>query len=1050
MWITKGTIEKVLDCDIVAVAEKHGMTLKKCGVRYKTICPYHNDTTPSLTFFKDTNQCHCFACGAHANVISLVEKVEGYDFKQATEAVAKEFDIEVEYEQQSEEMDEAYKKRESLLANMAIVEDFYHKNFIESEKAQQYAYARWGKEFCDLMRVGYAPDSICSLSGLGIKPEILQELGMTNATHDDIFRDRLTISIRDRWGKVVGFTCRNFDGSHPKYLNNADSEIFHKGEILFGLDTARKAIMQMQTVYLVEGAPDCYRLQSIGVLNAVACLGSEWGGCHFRQLHRLAKKVVFIPDADILKTGQDFPTGTNAVIKGGEQALQEGLSVYVKEIPSGAGEKQDADSYITSMEVFDGIAEEDFVLWYARKLFDNAVTVDDKTAAIHTMVDVLALIADGAKVDVYKEQLKKYTDGKAKTWNNDLKKKTPIPKKKGIPALAADQKVTASMFGFSIKDQQYEIENEKGVKTLSNFILIPLYHVLDTTLSRRIFEIENTKGEKNIVELRSEELVSNDKFEAKIGEIGNYVWWGDKSDLKRLKGFLFANMRTAKLIKQLGWQEEGFFAFGNGVVDSEEFKFHEADQYGIVRIKDLGYFYLPGYSLIYRHDRKMFLFEHCFIHREGATVTLREVTDQVFKVFGNNGRIAFLFLLACIYHDIIAYTPQPGWFPILDLFGPMGTGKTALAETMAAFFTKKKSINIGNATVAAMSDEVAAAANAVVVLNEYKNSIDDNKVEFLKGAWDLSGRNRFSLNKDGQREMTAVDSGIILTGQEMPTKDNALFSRTIFLTFSNSQFTQEQSEEFHKLASMREHGLTHLTIELLQYREKIEKEYPAAFYEACKLLKSETHSSSEMERITNNWAVPLAVYNVLKDVINIEDWDSIVGFIKDGIRLQSVSCKTSDELASFWHTLQFLLADKKIFAEGHFRIAQTRYVKSNDGRETSFDDIHPVLYLRKEGIIETYQEACKRIGTKFIPKESLEFYMKNSTSYLGYKKFRFKEFDRSGYPVIDSTKPIGNGEYKQKSFDTWAYCFDYTKLQKMYELDFERTETEIVDENSIF
>lgn len=1038
-YIKQTSIDKILeDCDIVKVAEKFGMTAKKAGIRYKALCPFHNDTTPSLTFYKDTNQCHCFACGAHANVISLVQKIEGYDFRQAAETIAKDFGIELEYEEVTDEQEQLNKKRESLLANMTIVEKFYREQFLKSEKAQQYAYNRWGKDFCNLAGVGYAPDSICSLSGLGIKPEILQELGLTNATHNDIFRDRLTISIRDHWGRVIGFTCRNFDDSHPKYLNNADSEIFHKGEVLFGADMAWKTISKTQTAYLVEGAPDCYRLQSIDILNTVACLGSSWTDSHFTTLNRVTTKVVFIPDSDIIKPGVKTSPGMEAVIKGGKLALQHGFNVYVKEIPQQGNEKQDADSYFTSKEVFDSIPEEDFVLWYAKKLFGNATTVDDKAAAIHTMVDVLTLIHDAAKVAVYKEQLKKYTDDKAKTWNDALKKKTPTPKKKGIPSLQPDQKVTASMFGFDIKDNHYEIENEKGVKTLSNFVLMPMYHVLDTTLSRRIFEIENTKGEKNIIELRSEELVSNDKFEAKVGEIGNYVWWGDKSDLKRLKGYLFACMRTARLIRQLGWQEEDFFAFGNGVVDNDEFKFHEADQYGIARIRDLGYFYLPGYSLIYRHDKKMFIFEHNFIYREGGTVTLREVTDQIFKVFGENGRIAFFFLLACIFHDIVAYTPSPGWFPILDLFGPMGTGKTALAETMAAFFTKKKSINIDNATVAAMSDEVAAAANAVVVLNEYKNAIDDSKVEFLKGAWDLIGRNRFSLNKDGQREMTAVDSGIILTGQEMPTKDNALFSRTIFLTFSNSQFTQEQSEEFQKLASLREHGLTHLTVELLQYREKMEKEYPAAFHEACKLLKAETQCSSEMERITNNWAVVLAVHNVLKEVISVDDKDSLVSFIKDGIRRQSVSCKTSDELASFWTTLQYLVLEHELLQEGHFKLAYTRHVKSRDREERNFDDIHPVLLLRKAGILEKYQESCRKRGYTFIPKESLEFYLKNAPYYLGEKKFRFLEFTKDGIMVLDKSRPDGFGGYKQTQTVQWAFCFDYLKIKELYDLELER------------
>lgn len=803
------------------------MTVKKCGVRYKAICPFHDDHDPSLTFYQDTNQCHCFSCGAHADVIKLVRKLDGIDYRQAVESLAKQFDIQVEYEELTDEQEERYKKKESLLANIAKVEEFYREEFLKSEKAQQYAYNRWGKEFCDLMRVGYAPPSICSLSGLGINPDVLLELGLTEPEHrTELFNDRITISIRDRYGRVIGFTCRNFDGSKPKWKNNADSQIFHKSEVLFGVDTAWKQISRTQTAYLVEGAPDCYRLQSIGVLNTVACLGASWSDNHFATLNRVATKVVFIPDSDVIKPGEKLPRGTEIVINGGQQALQHGFAGYVKEVPNQSGEKQDADSYFQDKSVFDSTPEQDFILWYADKLFGNSTSVDEKTIALNTITNILSAVSDSAKVDFYVAQLKKHTDGRTKIWTEAIRQRKGIQRDTMSRTVAMTDTSDCKDFGFTIVDKHYCVEDEKGATTLSNFILTPMFHVLDSALSRRIFTIENTQGSKNIIELRSEELVSNDKFEAKVGEIGNYVWWGGKNELKKIKGYLFANMDTALLIKQLGWQQQGFFAFGNGIYDGWEW--HEAGEYGIVKLADKGNFYLPGHSLIYRHDRKMFLFEHSFMHHDGATVTLREVTDQIFRVFGNNGRVAFLFLLACIFHDIVGYTPQPGWFPLLDLFGPMGTGKTALAETMAAFFTKKKSINIDNATVAAMSDEVAAAANAVVVLNEYKNSIDDSKVEFLKGAWDLIGRTRMSLSKDGQKEMTAVDSGIILTGQEMPTKDPALFSRTIFLTFSKSQFTTEETDDFKKLADMRAGGLTHLTLELLKYRAKMERDYGQA------------------------------------------------------------------------------------------------------------------------------------------------------------------------------------------------------------------------------
>lgn len=1050
MRIKNSTIETILeDCDIVKVAEKYGMSVKKSGVHYRAICPWHEDHTPSLTFYSESNQCHCFTCGAHANAIQLVQKLEGLDFLPAVESLGKQFGIEIGYNEVSDEQEQAFKKKESLLANMAIVEEFYHREFLKSEKAQEYAYGRWGKEFCDLMKIGYAPASQCSLSGLGINDKILQELGLVNANHDDIFNDRLTISIRDRFSRVRGFTCRNFDGSNPKYLNNADSDIFHKSEVLFGIDTANKEISRSKKAYLVEGAPDCYRLQSIGVTNSVACLGSAWNDNHFLQLEKIATNVCFIPDCDIIKPGQKFPHGIHVVMDAGRIAIEKGLSVYVKEIPSEAGEKQDADSYFTSKEVFDGIPEEDFVLWNARKLFDSAATVDDKTLALNTVANILSDLNDSTKVDFYIGQLKKFTDGKSKIWTDALRSRKEGKRDKKHQTVTMENTSNSQDFGFIIQDRRY-LKEEKGDKiTLSNFILTPMFHVLDSALSRRIFIIENIHGSKNIIELRSEELVSNDKFEAKVGEIGNYVWWGGKEDLKKIKGYLFANTDTALLIKQLGWQPQGFFAYGNGVFDGDIW--HEANDYGIVKLEDKGNYYLPGHSMIYRNDRKMFHFEHNFIHREGSSVTLKKVTDQMFKVFGNNGRVAFLFLLASLYHDIVAYTPSPGWFPILDLFGPMGTGKTALAELISVFFTKKKTINIDNATIAAMSDEVAAAANAVVVFNEYKNSIDDSKIEFLKGAWDLVGRTRMSLNKDGQKEMTAVDSGIIITGQEMPTKDNALFSRTIFLTFANSQFTPEQSEEFKKLAMMREKGLTHLTMGLLKYRDKMSKEYIKAFYEVSIDLKTGMSNSPNVERIINNWAVPLAVYKVLQEDLDVSiNYDDILKFIRESMKRQTVSCKTSDELASFFTTLQFLHSEGDLKKEGHFDIKYTRYVKSNDGKETSFDDIHPVLYLRKAGIIEIYQKACKGIGSNYIPKESLEFYMKNTGYYLGYKKWRFVEYGKDGYPVFDRTKPDGNGGFRVKEYSTWAYAFDYAKLQQMYDLDFERKLDEDNTESKIF
>ncbi len=1043
-YIKQEIIDMIIEeCDIVKVAQNHGMNVKKNGIRYKTCCPFHDDSNPSFTFFQDTNQGHCFVCGAHTNVVQLVQKIEGLDFKAAAESLAKEFNIDIKYEDVSPEWEKQENKKESLRVCMAKAGEFFRGQFLASQKAQDYTYGRWGKEFSDLVGVGYAPpgskDFFDFIQKQGLNKELCKEAGLIAEKETDnreyaFFRDRLTLSIRDRYGRCIGFTCRNFDGSNPKYLNNADSEIFHKGEVLFGIDHAGKAISQTQEAYLVEGAPDCYRLHSIGVTNTVACLGSAWTDDHFRLLNRSATKVCFIPDADVIKPGQKFPHGIDAVIKGGKMAIEKGLAVYVKEIPA-TNEKQDADSYFTSKEVFDSLQEQDFILWYADKLFSSSETIEDKTAAVHTIANILSSFSDATQVEYYKAELKKYTNGSVKAWNDDIKTHTNYSKAVKRKKVTTSDGTKPEDFGFKVKDGCYVIEDDKGIRTLSNFTMEPLFHIDDPFLERRIFNIENTSNEKAIIELTSEELSKNDKFEAKVVGRGNYNWIGRKDDLQKIRGYLMANMSAALPIKQLGWQRQGFFAFGNGIYDDEEW--HQADDYGIVKLEDKGNYYIQSHSIIYRNDPKLYEFERNFIRREGSTVTLRELADQITKVFGMNGQVTLLFLLASMYHDIIA----DSYFPILDMFGKFGTGKTALAETITAFFSPKLSANFKNATVPALSYMVGAAANAVIAVHEYKNDLDDRMIEYLKGTYDLIGRTRMSMNKDGSKETTAVDSGLIITGQEMPTKDPALFSRCIYLTFEKDQFTPEETDEFNKLQEMRNNGFTHLTIELIKYRGKVAKEYKQVFSEAFLEIKEDLGKKEHAERILKNWAIILGVYKVLKDDLDIGiGYDEISSFVKMSVKKQVMSVKTTDELASFWNTLQYLFSQKKFMDWREFRI---RVITRELGHE--FGEPHPVLYLRKTGIFEMYQAVCHRVGVKSIPKESLLYYMQHASYYLGKKKVKYYDYNENGSPVQDIQESYNQkGVFVKQQLSLESYAFDYVKLQELYDLDLlpERTSGE--------
>ena len=153
---------------------------------------------------------------------------------------------------------------------------------------------------------------------------------------------------------------------------------------------------------------------------------------------------------------------------------------------------------------------------------------------------------------------------------------------------------------------------------------------------------------------------------------------------------------------------------------------------------------------------------------------------------------------------------------------------------------------------------MAQSANALAHIDEYKNDIDPKMIEFLKGLWDGTGRTRMNMDLDKKKETTAVDSGIILSGQEMPTSDIALFSRLIFLQFPRSEFSDLEKQNYKKLLEMRSLGLTHLTLEVLKQRKHFEQAWSTAFHETQTIVANALGREKGEDRIMNNWCVPLA------------------------------------------------------------------------------------------------------------------------------------------------------------------------------------------------
>ena len=1034
--IKRETIEKVLDAGSIVDVVSDFVTLKRAGANLKGLCPFHDDKTPSFMVSPSKNLCKCFACGEGGGPVNFIMKHEALSFPEAIKYLAKKYGIEVEESIPTAEELKEEKIRESMKIANSIMAKEYHKQLLSHKEARDYAFERWGEEYCKLIGIGYCPANACLVDKAGISQEVANMLHLKNQGGYDFFSGRITIPIRDRQQNVIGFTARLFDKPKndnikpAKYFNPTDNAIYNKSKSLFGIDIAWREAAKSERFYIVEGAPDCMRLHIIGVNGSIAVLGTALTEQHLSIMKKVAKHLCFLPDADPPKPGAKFGPGIKAVMKSGALAMEHGFSVSVKQIPV-TEDKQDPDTYCTSKEVFDDIPEQDFIIWLANLLYEPKGTTEVKIKFIKEIAALLVFVEDETTLDMYISQLTQI-HGTRRQWRMSVNEKRKKNAEEEENAKIERENALYKQFGFNVEGEKYySISENGGYYVWSNFTMEPLFHIKDSISPKRIYRLKNVFGMQDLIEMKQEDLVSLSKFKQRIEGLGNFIWKAGEKELTKLKSFLYEKTETAVMITQLGWQRQGFYAFGNGIF--YDGKFLEVDDYGIVRIEDKGNFYLPANSKIYRDDIKLYQFERRFIHIGYSAVPMRDFTEQIFEVFGDNGRVGFIFLVATLFRDVVTRSTRS--FPILNLFGPKGSGKSELGHTLMSFFIiENVPPNIQNSTLPALNDTVAAVANALVHIDEYKNNLDINKNEFLKGLWDGTGRTRMNMDLDKKKETTSVDSGIILSGQEMPTADIALFSRLIFLSFSKSTFSDEERIQYQTLKRMRSQGMSHLTLEILKQRHVIEAEYPAIYQRTLDEVDAYMDDMVIEDRILMNWVAPLAAFRCLETNLNTSiSYKQMQKICVDGIKYQNAQCKQNNELAAFWNMVQFLVSEGEIVEDGDYRIKYERQLKTSTVN-VNWSESKPVLYIQKSRIFMLYKKHGKAVGDTLLPEGSLKYYLEHCKEYLGEKaSVKFTVYHKG---VIQYQK-VGVQSKEAKTVQR-CYCFDYRMLADTFNITLEK------------
>lgn len=342
----------------------------------------------------------------------------------------------------------------------------------------------------------------------------------------------------------------------------------------------------------------------------------------------------------------------------------------------------------------------------------------------------------------------------------------------------------------------------------------------------------------------------------------------------------------------------------------DEGHFVKANDFGLVNVRGQ-LFYLPGCSKDTADDPQSYQFQRRFVYAITNDITLNDYATRLIEVFGDNAKVGLCFLIASLFRDLVVNVTTS--FPILNLFGPKGSGKSELAHSLTSFFIPSYiAPNINNTTKAALAEAVAEVSNAIVHIDEYKNTLDIEKREFLKGLWDGAGRSRMNMDNDKKRETTAVDCGVILSGQEMPTADIALFSRLVFLTFSKTTFSDDEKRRYNELKLIEKRGLTHLTGELLKHRNQFRSNYRHMYDETAADFSVAFVGKIIEDRTFRNWVSITAAFRSIEHLLHLPfTYTEILPMVTRMCETQNLKTNENNELAGFWETVDILASSGK-------------------------------------------------------------------------------------------------------------------------------------------
>ena len=400
--IDKATIDKIMNAANIVEVVSEFVSLRKAGVNYKGLCPFHNEKTPSFMVSPAKGYCHCFSCGKGGNAVGFIMEHEQMTYPEALRWLARKYHIEIREREMSDDEKREQSERESLFILNEWALRYFQDNLWHSEKGKaigmEYFRSRgFRDDTMNKFQLGYALPEWDALAktalAKGFKEKYLIDTGLCyrkeDGTLQDRYHGRVIFPVHTVTGRVVAFGGRilGSDKKLAKYVNSPESLIYHKSNELYGIYQAKQAITRNDRCYLVEGYIDVTSMHQSGVENVVASSGTSLTTGQIRLIRRFTSNITVLYDGD--------SAGIHASMRGIDMLLAEGMNVKVLLLPDG----DDPDSFArkhTAQEFRDYIetSQSDFIEFKTNLLLKGVTDPVKRSEAISSIVKSVSVIQD--------------------------------------------------------------------------------------------------------------------------------------------------------------------------------------------------------------------------------------------------------------------------------------------------------------------------------------------------------------------------------------------------------------------------------------------------------------------------------------------------------------------------------------------------------------------------------------------------------------------------------------------------------------------------------